>query len=292
MLYFHHILESHTALHMAVDSIPICERQYCEHSTNTNVLFAIKSPAFNSSVTRRNIIRNTFVRQIVEYPQTEYTFYLSRPDDENTIAIYTESHAHRDITIMTEIPETMPGTTRTGITLKLFEFLKHISQPYNWICHVDDDSYVQVYRLMERYLLNAEFHPFRTVIARVRTEPDYLNEKNFKYPGGQMFCMSWDITRAVAAQFHNVVPELGTDPNAWPSDDLVLGLFIHRAFKNVRWVDLPNPIAYDIGNSWNVNEYSHMPNPKMGINPHKMKDNSQYEAVALIHEQTYIKFSK
>ena len=272
---------------MPVDSIPICERKYCEHSTKTNVLFAIKSPAFETSTSRRNIIRNTFVRQIKEYPQADYTFYLSSPDEENAPFIANELNTHRDLTILTTIPETSPNTTRYGITIKTFEFFKQIQRPYNWVCHIDDDSYVQIYRLMERYLLNPQYYPFRTIVARVRTEPSFMGETNLPYPGGQMYCISWDIARTIATQFHTAIPELGTDPNSWPCDDIIMGLFIRRTLNKAQYVDLPNPISYDIGNSWDIHDYAHILNPNQGINPHRLKENEQFKAAALVHEQLF-----
>jgi hypothetical protein len=287
-IYIQHAHSSYTTLNMPADAIPICERKYCEHNTKTNVLFAIKSPAFKTAASRRDTIRNTYARQIKEYPQADYTFYLSTPDEINAPFIAKELDTHGDLTILSTIPETSPNTTRYAITMKTFEFFKQLSRPYNWVCHIDDDSYVQIYRLMERYLLNPRYHPFRTIVARVRTEPSFLGETKFPYPGGQMYCISGDIARTVATQFHTAIPELGTDPNTWPSDDLIMGLYIRRAFGKAQWVDLPNPIAYDIGDSWDINEYAHIPNPNQGINPHRLKDDELFKAVALAHEQLFI----
>jgi hypothetical protein len=288
-VYVHRMHASYTALTMPAADIPTCERRYCAHATDTRVLFAVKSPALRTGASRRNLIRNTFARQIREYPQADYTFYLSSPDAENAPFIAKERRTHGDLTVITTIPETSPNTTRYHITMKTFEFFKQLKRQYSWVCHVDDDSYVQIYRLMERYLLSPRFHPFRTVIARVRTEPLFLDETDFPYPGGQMYCISGDIARTIATQFHAAIPELGADPNAWPSDDLVMGLFIRRALGTARWVDLPNPIAYDIGASWDINDYMHVPNPRQGINPHRLKENELFMTVARAHEKLFIR---
>ena len=47
------------------------------------------------------------------------------------------------------------------------------------------------------------------------------------------------------------------------------------------------PNAYDIGNSWDIHDYAHILNPNQGINPHRLKENEQFKAAALVHEQLF-----
>ena len=124
--------------------IPVCERKYCPHEIKHRILFCIKSPATNKSSARRDLIRESFVRQIKQYPQANYTFVLSRPDPGEAEAIQQEADAHGDLTILGHLSE----SHKVGTTMKTLEFFKlavlRPSVVYDWICHVDDDSYVQV----------------------------------------------------------------------------------------------------------------------------------------------------
>ena len=278
-------------LMMSLGSIPICERRYCQHDLSRKVLFAIKSTAIQGSINRRNLIRGTFVKQIRDYPQAGYTFYLSRPDAKDAQAMYNELESNGDMTFLNNIPE----TRQTGIKLKTLEFFKNVTNPiqelkYDWICHIDDDSYVQVYRLMQNYLLNPKFPPNRTIIARMRKEPFYDGD-SFTYPGGQMYCISWDIASSYGQNFQTILSEYRLDDYwNWPADDLLLGLFLHREgpVGHNRFVDLPNSLAYDIGSSWNFDAYDHAANPVLGINPHKMKSDAHFSEVAATYELTYV----
>ena len=124
--------------------IPVCERKYCPHDIKRKILFGIKSPATNGSLARRDLIRQSFVRQIKQYPQANYTFVLSRPDPGEAEAIQQEADAHGDLTVLGHLSE----SHQVGCTMKTLEFFKLVvlrpSAVYDWICHVDDDSYVQV----------------------------------------------------------------------------------------------------------------------------------------------------
>ena len=124
--------------------IPVCERKYCPHDIERRILFGIKSPATNGSLARRDLIRQSFVRQIKQYPQANYTFVLSRPDPGEAEAIQQEADAHGDLTVLGHLSE----SHQVGCTMKTLEFFKLVvlrpSAVYDWICHVDDDSYVQV----------------------------------------------------------------------------------------------------------------------------------------------------
>lgn len=106
-------------------------------------MFGIKSTAKNKSIERRDDIRRSFVRQIQEYPQATYTFVLSRPDKEDADPIQREVDSNRDITFL-ELNE----NHWIGITTKTLWWLKRVTlepeSQYDWVCHVDDDSYVQV----------------------------------------------------------------------------------------------------------------------------------------------------
>ena len=286
---------------MPVDHIPICERKYCPRSTpqHRTVLFGIKSPATRAASKRRNIIRDTFVKQILEYgpEQASYTFYLSQPPTaDDALAIQNEIAEHGgDIITLPSLPE----TPETATTIKTLEFLRNITlaqrritpkyHEYDWICHVDDDSYVQVYRLMENYLFNRQYPPFKTIIARMRVEEKGLDGSGpFMYPGGQMYCLSWDIAKLYARYFYDILPQYDRDhPETWPADDLLVGLFLHKTNGRFRFVELPNALAYDLASDWNLNAYGHVANPKQGINPHKLKTDAQYLDVATAYESVF-----
>jgi hypothetical protein len=273
---------------LQLDSIPICERKYCPSHVGRTALFAIKSPAQATAIAHRNLIRSTFVAQIGQFPQANHTFYLSRPDAESFPRIQEEITHFRDITILNHVRE----AKQEAIKAKTQAFFRHATrsgaQRYSWICHVDDDSYVQVYRLMHRYLLHPHYLPFRTLIGRRRDEPDWRGEA-FAYPGGQMFCLTWDLATAYGQWFDAVMPEYnGTDYEAWPADDLLAGLFLYRSGLAYRFVSLDNRLAFDIGDSTDPDAYAHAPNPRDGINAHKMKAEGRYAEVAAAFEQTYI----
>lgn len=97
-----------------------------------------------------------------------------------------------------------------------------------------------------------------------------------------MYCLSWDLASAFAQWSPNYTL---ADLSQWPADDLLLGLFLSTT--TFRFVELSNVLAYDIGRSTDVTAYAHRPNPEQGINPHKMKTDAQYAAVAAAHELTY-----
>jgi len=251
--------------------IPLCERKYCKPQTAASVLFAIKSTA--ASETRRMLIRKTFVRQILEFvPQAAYTFYIA--NDTSAVTVVQD-----DMTLLADLPE----NKKVATTIKTHAFFQTLTVRHDWVCHVDDDSYVQIYRLMHNYLTNAYYYPFRTLIARKRDEPDYLG-KAFSYPGGQMYCLSWDLVTAFA---HSPLNYTLSGLDEWPADDLLLGLFLSTLIMPFRFVELSNVLAYDVGRSADVYAYAHTPNPEQGINPHKMKTDAQYAAVAAAHELTF-----
>ena len=277
---------------LPVDSIPICERMFCPPLTGgRRVLFGIKSPATPEGAKRRQIIRDTFVRQILEYSPAiaNYTFY--------TADMASENGEEKDLTVLKELHgETRDIATHIK-TLAFFRALLRQSQEdgqnnklYEWVCHIDDDSYLQIYRLMRNYLLAPEYHPFRTVIGRMRVEPATNGDASFLYPGGQMYCVSWDIMRNFARYFEQVMPECRnhSEMGGWPADDLLVGLFLHRTGGGYRFVDWPNALAYDLGPDWNLHAYAHAANPKLGINPHKMKSNKQYQQVADAYENIFL----
>ena len=126
-----------------LSKVPKCERTYCPHDIGRTILFGIKSTASNHSIERRDTIRRSFVRQIKEYPQATYTFVLSRPSNENAEPIQREADSNRDITFL-ELNE----NHHIGVTTKTLWWFKRVTQEsdnqYDWVCHVDDDSYVQV----------------------------------------------------------------------------------------------------------------------------------------------------
>ena len=80
---------------------------------------------------------------------------------------------------------------------------------------------------MEQYLLNPAVAPVMTMIGRRLTaDRDGLA---FQYPGGQMYCLSWDVATAYATRVHSVLPELPPgDANAWawPDEDLLVGVCV------------------------------------------------------------------
>ena len=122
-----------------------CDRRYCPRNIDRKVLFGIKSSAKIESIARRNIIRQSFVQQIKEFPQATYTFVLSRPDHPDAAAIQSEAETKRDITFLNHLSE----NKRVGSTVKTVEWFKRVTQQppvtkYDWVCNVDDDSYVQV----------------------------------------------------------------------------------------------------------------------------------------------------
>ena len=78
---------------------------------------------------------------------------------------------------------------------------------------------------MEQYLLNPAVAPVMTMIGRRLTA--YRDGLSFQYPGGQMYCLSWDVATAFASRAHAVLPELppgDANANAWPDDDLLVGV--------------------------------------------------------------------
>ena len=260
-------------------------------SSSSSVLFAIKSPATQEAMARRNLIRRTFVRQVMrDYPRSHmnYTFYLSSPyTHANILHVWHEMAQYEDITLLRGLNE----THETATTRKTLEFLKLLvvegerRKHYDWICHVDDDSYVQVYRLMNNYLWNPKILPFRTIIGRKREQ---TRGGGFVYPGGQMYCMSWDLVRLFATRFDEVM--LPSIIAQWPAvDDVWVGLFFHTIGWKLRFIELPNEIAYDLGNSVDMQEYSHVANPTQGVNPHKLKTEKQYLATVKAYEQTYFR---
>ena len=88
---------------------------------------------------------------------------------------------------------------------------------------------------MEQYLLNPAVAPVMTMIGRRLTA--YRDGLSFQYPGGQMYCLSWDVATAFASRAHAVLPELppgDANANAWPDDDLLVGVRV-RVSARARW---------------------------------------------------------
>ena len=271
--------------------IPVCERKACRYHIQRKILFGIKSPAKRGSSEWRDMIRQSYVRQIKEYPQANYTFYVSRASSDFAEGLRNETEAYRDILVLGHLPE----SRRIGCTMKTVEFFKAATRPgaprYDWICHVDDDSYLQVYRMMERLLLNSKVAPNRTVIARKLVGTDTDNS-TFDYPGGQLYCLSWDLAAAYAARIHDVMPHLRVEnASNWPDEDLLAGLFLFRAglAKSTTFITLPNPVAYDVGRNKNLNAWYHVPNPRHGIVPHKLKTPQRFRDIVELYEATHLR---
>ena len=56
-----------------------------------------------------------------------------------------------------------------------------------------------------------------------------------------------------------------------------------------RLVALPNAVAYDVDPAEpDLAAWRHVPNPRRGVNPHKMKTDRQYRGVAAAYEATYL----
>ena len=70
-----------------------------------------------------------------------------------------------------------------------------------------------------------------------------------------------------------------------------VGLFLARAglADATRLVALPNPVAYDVDPAEpDLEAWRHAPNPRRGVNPHKMKTDRQYRDVVAAYEATYL----
>jgi hypothetical protein len=87
--------------------IPLCERKFCEPQTQRSVLFAIKSPANRAAASRRNLIRQTFTHQVLQYPNASYAFVLSSPDLANfREGLEEEQERHSDLVVLEHLDET------------------------------------------------------------------------------------------------------------------------------------------------------------------------------------------
>ncbi|KAJ3040935.1 hypothetical protein HDV00_010146 [Rhizophlyctis rosea] len=253
---------------------------------DNQVLFAIKSPVHGFS--RRDIIRRTWVADTQQYHAIDHLFYVSHPELEYADALTKENDQFGDIIVLDHLKE----NKEIGTSVKTTEMWRHLAneyaagngKSYQWMCHVDDDSYVNIAAIMYKYLSrdSAQFwgiHPIkRTVISRIMSS-------EYPYPGGQMYCLTWDLFLMTAEYLPRVVVGYATDGSFWWHDDAMAGEAFFRTgvSEQITWVPLPNREAFDISESNDLDAWAHWVS-KESLNPHKMKTDEEYAAVAAMFD--------
>lgn len=243
------------------------------------------------SLSRRAIIRSSWQQLYQNQTSAEFRFVLSRPDPLWEGVLAHENNTYGDLIILRHLDE----STTVSNHIKTVEFFSRLikgHKRWSFVSKIDDDSYLDARTFYTEwleplisnrtvgYLKSGVPSVNGTAIGRVTR----TSGKDFTYPGGQFYTLSWDLVEIMAEMYelYNVTNE---------PEDVLVGELLDRSGKNYTLIELPNVQAFHI--SWDntikldgiqtawANEKSdltadwHPVGPK-SINPHRLKEDKEY----------------
>jgi hypothetical protein len=223
---------------------------------------------------------------------------ISNPDPDWEGVIAQENATYRDIIALRHLEE----NSEIANSIKTVEFFKYLTlneeqeKKWTFVTKLDDDSYLDSKTFYNEWL--------QPMIAENRTAEDLADGvpqvngivigkglrkegKNFIYPSGQFYTLSWDMVRTMA--------EMQVAHNISTFEDVLVGELLELSQVSYRMVELPYTEAFEIQwdntltvdgrktawaeDSFNLDAWFHPVGPG-SINPHRMKDDKGYLLVA------------
>jgi hypothetical protein len=255
-------------------------------------LIATISPYFG--VSRRQIIRSTWQTLYKNSSITDFRFVISNPDPTWDVVLEHENATYGDLIALRHLEE----NNDVANTIKTVEFFKYLlsGQEKRWtfVTKVDDDSYLDARQFYQKWLepminnsTNELVQGVPEVTGIVIGKGLRTKGKDFTYPSGQFYTLSWDMVKTMAEQqeIHNVTT----------FEDVLVGELLQRGHAEYKLMELPYTAAFEIAlggtevvngkatawaaNGTELNAWFHPVGPG-SINPHRMKKDEDYLLVA------------
>jgi beta-1,3-galactosyltransferase 1 len=255
------------------------------------------SPYF--SLSRRQIIRSTWQKLYENSSTTDFRFVISNPDPTWEDVLAQENATYGDLIALRHLQE-ISEVANSIKTVEFFKYLTLSGQERRWtfVTKLDDNSYLdsrQFYLEWLEPIINNSTNELVQGIPEVKGivigKGLTTHGKNFIYPSGQFYTMSWDMARIMAEQqrIHNVTTFV----------DVLVGELLQRGQTEYKFVELPYAEAFEIAwdgtekidgkaTAWaedgtELNAWFHPVGPS-SINPHRMKEDDQYLMVTACYD--------
>ena len=181
-------------------------------------LIVTVSPVF--SLQRRSIIRGTWQTLYRYHSSITTRFVIAKPDEHWAPFVAQENATYGDLIVLPHLEESA-GIANAIKSVEFFKYLTQQNQRWQFICKLDDDSFINVPAFYSDFLAplinNAGgSNNLRTIIARE------LEKDGFKYPGGQFYTMTWDLVELLA-KLHR------QKPISNEHEDVLVGRLLHEA---------------------------------------------------------------
>jgi hypothetical protein len=238
----------------------------------------LATPSAAAFSERRAIIRSTWQAM---YNSTNLTlrFVLARIDPEYASQIHAENQTHGDLISLSWLDEDY-YIANTIKPIEFFRYLIESNQKHQFVSKIDDDSFLNVPAFWDEYieprLFNDNYGP--SLIGRKMEYFGDDSDNYFIYPGGQFYTMSWEVMEIVVEQFARA-------PDVNQHEDVLIGKLLNEAGANYTFVPLDNRQAFDYDPDIDdPEEWGHKVF-EGAINPHRMKTQKEYLAVANLFDE-------
>ena len=182
------------------------------------------------SVHRRDLLRHFYSQQIIPgYGNVQIVYVIGAPD-QDTAALQVEIANHGDMLVL-DTPENMNDG-------KTFSFFQHAGMtdhrqvpPWDYVMKVDDDSYIDLPKLIETIHNMTETRTYLGRICNLEGMPSY--EHRWPYMCGMGYALSWDLAQWIADS-----QQVYSLRNYTPWEDVTTGYWMSQADKPVKLVDV------------------------------------------------------